>query len=105
MDGEMVIDPDLRLRIWFFAFVIAWVVFLLFGLYIADQKRRPGAEAVLFTLFLGPLGLVLLALLPTLVVPAAKVTAAEPTPEPEPAKPPIKEEYVHRFRELRTEEP
>ncbi len=44
--------------------VVGWLACGAFGYYVARAKGRPGSEGVLFGLLLGPLGLLLVVLLP-----------------------------------------
>lgn len=53
--------------IWMFA--IAWLLNWPLGLYISTVKHRGGAEASLLTLIYGPLGVIVLALLPDMTPP------------------------------------
>jgi len=54
---------------WLLAPVLIWGALMLLGGWVAGCKGRATGEGMLLTLFLGPLGLLLEALLPTLKVP------------------------------------
>lgn len=47
--------------------VILWVIFALFGAYVASQKNRAGMEGLILGFLFGPLGVLIEALLPTLL--------------------------------------
>jgi hypothetical protein len=76
-----------------FVIIAFWAVFTGVGIYIASQKNRPTEEGLLFGLFLGPLGCIIEALLPTLEKKAA--------PPPQPAAPPkpTMEDYLRGLQE------
>lgn len=46
-------------------FVILWCIFGLFGAYVAAQKNRAGMEGLILGFLFGPLGVLIVALLPT----------------------------------------
>ncbi len=50
---------------WLMTLAVFWLICGAFGGYIAGAKRRPAAEGFAFGVLLGPVGLLLLALLPT----------------------------------------
>jgi hypothetical protein len=52
--------------------VVVFAAFAWTGAYISTQKCRPPQEGVLFGLFLGPLGLIIAACMPTLLPPVAE---------------------------------
>lgn len=57
-------DVDLVGFAWMFGAGLAWIAFALVGAYVSKAKGREAAEGFLLSAFLGPLGLLLAALLP-----------------------------------------
>lgn len=51
---------------------VAWVLFGFAGAYIAAAKGRPSAEGAVFGFMLGPIGLLVAVLMPSVVRPAAE---------------------------------
>lgn len=83
--------------------VIGWASCICLGAYISMQKNRPDIEGVLLGMFLGPLGVIIAALLPGQSPPVPPVAPAPPEPAPQrqirvtrprPAKPSIPDEPI-----------
>jgi hypothetical protein len=69
--------------------VLLWYAALVYlGMWTADQKGRSQAEGFFITLLFGPLGLLLVALLPTLGPPAPK-KPPKPQGRDRPARQPV----------------
>lgn len=66
-----------------FSWLVGGVVFGLAGGYVSGQKRRPYGEGFLFGLLLGPIGLLIAALLPTV----KRTTPEKVEPVREPTRP------------------
>lgn len=61
-----------------------WSLFAFAGAFISQAKGRPGFEGVVFGFMLGPIGLLITALMPTIAKPGeAKPTPVAPTPSPQ----------------------
>jgi hypothetical protein len=62
--------------------LMVWAALGVLGYYIAARKGRPGCEGLVLGLFFGPLGVLLLALLPPMQQPTANAGVAETSPLP-----------------------
>jgi hypothetical protein len=50
----------------------AWVAMIMLGVYVAIEKNRPWGEGLILGALFGPLGVIVIALLPTLAIEAEK---------------------------------
>lgn len=57
------------------------------GAYVAEAKNRPAWEGLLFGLALGPFGVIVVGLLPTLPPPLPPSRQPDPAPRSEPPEP------------------
>jgi hypothetical protein len=58
-------DVDVVGFAWMFGLGLGWLLLCGVGAYVSNAKHRPGAEGFILTLILGPLGVLIAALMPT----------------------------------------
>lgn len=78
--------------------LMAGLVFGMMGSYVADTKGRPSGEGFIFGFMLGPIGILIVVLLPSVAKPTSRAVATHPEATPEPVAP---EDPVQRPRPLR----
>ncbi|AGA28610.1 hypothetical protein [Singulisphaera acidiphila] len=82
----------------FISIIVAWIALVVLAMYIATQKGRSAGEAVMIAGLFGPLGVIVVALLPTLnprLMPGPIGSSTMPTSNPGKPKNPAYEDWSY----------